>query len=106
MATVLPAGTSKLMPFRIGRGRHRSGTRRRRSGRAAVDDERLRVGLVDDLRRHVEEIEHRLDVDQPLLDLAVDEADEVERDRQLHEQRVDQDEIADGLLAAHDGGPT
>ena len=67
----------------------------------AADLEALGIGPVDDLRRDVEEIEHRLDIDQPLLDLAVDHADEVEWDGKLKKQRVDQNEIADCLLAAH-----
>ena len=75
-------------------------TSSKRHGRA-FDDERLGVRLVDDLGRDVEEVEHRLDVDQALLDLAIDEADEVERDGELHQQRIDQHEIADRLLAAH-----
>ena len=81
---------------RSGRRHPRSGPSRRRR-RAA-----WRPGLSTISGGDVEEVEHRLDVDQPLLDLAIDEADEVERDGELHQQRVDQHEIADRLLAAHD----
>src|SRR5690606_5088860 len=65
--------------------------------------QRLRVRPIDDLGIDIEEIEHRLNIDEALPDLAIDEADEIERDRQLHEQRIDEHEIADGLLATHDG---
>ena len=105
MATVLPGRHLEEMPFRIGRvgivveARHRRSAPPRRRPTSGA-----RVRLVDDLRGHVEQVEHRLDVDQALLDLAIDEADEIQRDRQLHQQRVDQHEIADRLLAAHDGG--
>ena len=68
--------------------------------RAVPDRKRRRAGLVRHLRRHVEQLEHRLDVGEALHDLAIDEADEVERQRELHQERVDQHEIADRLLAA------
>jgi len=51
---------------------------------APLDAERLGARPVDDLRRLVQQREHRLDVDQPLLDLAIDHAHEVERDIELH----------------------
>ena len=43
----------------------------------------------------MQEREHGLDVDQPLLDLAINHAHEIERQIKLHQDRVDHDEIAD-----------
>ena len=40
--------------------------------------------------------EHRLDIDQALLDLAIDHAHEIQRQIKLHEDRVDHHEVADG----------
>jgi hypothetical protein len=45
----------------------------------------------------VEQVEHLFDIGQALADFAIDEADEVERDGELHQHGVDEDEIADGL---------
>ena len=43
--------------------------------------------------------EHGLDVDQALLDLAIDHAHEVERHVELDQDRVDHDEVADRVRA-------
>ena len=67
------------------------------------DGERRRAGAVGHLGRHLQKAEHRLDVGEALLDLAIDEADEVQRDGELHQERVDQHEIADRLRPGHDG---
>ena len=48
-----------------------------------------------DLGDGVEQAEHRLHVDEALLDLAVHPAEHVERAEQLREQRVDQHHVAD-----------
>ena len=60
----------------------------------------LGARLVDDLRRFVQQREHGLDVDQALLDLAIDHAHEIERQVELYEDGVDHDEVADGERAA------
>ena len=60
----------------------------------AGDGERLGVGLVLDFGGLIEELEHLLDVGEALADFAVDEADEVERPVDLHQEGVEQDEIA------------
>ena len=63
---------------------------------AVGDDERRRARA----RRRprvcsVDEREHPLHVGQRLLDLAVEDAEEVERDVELDHERVDQHEVAD-----------
>ena len=63
---------------------------------ALGDVKRLGARAIDHLRRLVQQREHRLDVDQPLLDLAIDHAHEIERQVKLHEDRVDHHEAADG----------
>ena len=86
IATVLPAGTSKLTPFRIVRvgivGKvHVVGSSTLPSATASGMASRP----VDDLRADVEQVEHLLDVGQALADFAIDEADEVQRLRKLHQ---------------------
>ena len=71
--------------------------------RAVPDRKRRCARPIRHFRRNREQLEHRLDVGEALHDLAIDEADEVQRQRKLHQERVDQHEIADRLLAAHDG---
>src|SRR5262245_32898192 len=66
------------------------------------DDKCWRGRLVVHLRGYGEELEHRLDVGEPLNDLAVDEADEIQRQRELHQKSIDQYKIAERLLATHD----
>ena len=101
MATVLPAGTSKLIALQD--------LARRIVGKLHVAEldpalgypEGLRVRPVDHLPLDVEQGEHVLDVGQALADLAVDHADEVQRLRKLHQHGVDEDEVADRLRAGH-----
>ena len=62
--------------------------------RALVTDERLRARLVLHLWRLAQEVEHRLDVHQRLLELAVNHAHEVEGLIKLNKNRVDQHEVA------------
>ena len=62
---------------------------------ALRDMQRLRARLVLDLGVALEDLEHVVDVDQRLLDLAVEHAHEVQRDVELHQHRVDEDEAAD-----------
>ena len=69
---------------------------------AFADAQRLGAFLVDDLGRLVQQREHRLDIDQALLDLAIDHAHEIERQIELHEDRVDHHEVADGEHPARD----
>ena len=87
IATVRPPGTSKLIPFRIARFWIVVEVNVLEADGRLSHDERLGVGLVDDLGGDVEQVEHRLDVDQALADFAVDEADEVERHGELHQER-------------------
>ena len=54
---------------------------------------------VDDLGGRVEQVEHRLHVDQALADRAVDPAEHVQRPEQLHQQRIDQHHVAGRELA-------
>ena len=65
--------------------------------RAAVDVQRLGAGPVRDLRILVEHFHHALDVGQPLLDLAIDHAHEIQRHEKLQHQQVDHREMADGV---------
>ena len=67
---------------------------------ARADLERLGVRCIHNLRLDLQKIEHLLDIRQTLADFAIDEANEVERHGKLEKQRVDEDEVADGLFAA------
>ena len=58
-------------------------------------------GLVRDLGLLVQQREHGLDVDEPLPDLAIDHAEEVERHVELDQHGVDHDEIAHRMRAGH-----
>ena len=62
----------------------------------AVHDQVPGVGRVGDLLGLREEVEHLLDVDEPLLDLPVDEAEEAQGLVDLHQVGVRHDEPADG----------
>ena len=62
--------------------------------------ERRRAGSVDDFGRRVEQVPHRLHVDQPLADRAIDPAEHVERAEELHQQAVDPDDVAGREAAA------
>ncbi len=62
--------------------------------RAAVHVQHAGVGRVGDLAILLEQREHALEVGQPLLDLAVQHAEEVQRHVQLDQQRVDHHEVA------------
>ena len=53
-------------------------------------------GPVFDLGRGIEQVEHRFHVDQPLADRSIDPAEHVERPEQLHQQAIDQNDIARG----------
>ena len=69
---------------------------------AAGDADRSGVRRVADLGRLAEKREHGLHVGERALDLAVDEAEEVERQVELDQVRVDQHEVADGHGAGGD----
>ena len=71
---------------------------------ATAQREWLRVRRVADLLRLGEQAEHALDIGQRLLDLAVDHAEVVERDRELDQERVDHDQVADLQRAGDDAG--
>ena len=95
-ATVLPAGISKLdavqdLAVGVVAEAHvaRSAPRRRATASGSAP------GRVGDLAVLAEQREHLLHVDQRLLDLAVDHAEEVERDVELDHQRVDQHQVAE-----------
>ena len=63
---------------------------------AGTDVERLRPGGVGDLGVLLREREHPLHVGERLLDLAIEHAQEIERDVELDHERVDEHEVADG----------
>src|SRR5581483_10154166 len=69
---------------------------------AASDVERLGSGLVLNLGLARKDCEHRFDVDDRLLDLAIDHAHEVERLVELDHHRVDHHEIAYGIATVAD----
>jgi len=69
---------------------------------ARAHPDRLRAGTVDDLRRPLQDVEHGLDVDRGLFDLAIDHAHKVQRLIKLDHHGVDHDEIADGVAAVLD----
>jgi hypothetical protein len=62
---------------------------------ALRDDQRLRIGLVLHLLRPSQQAEHHLHVDEALGDVAVDGAQEVQRNEQLYHQRVHHHHVAD-----------
>jgi hypothetical protein len=72
-------------------------------GDGTLADANALASGASDLGLHLEQIEHLLDIGQTLADFAVDEADEVQRHGELHQHGVDEDEVADGLLAALHG---
>ena len=59
--------------------------------------ERTGVRSFFDLRLAGQDREHDLDIDHRLLDLAIDQAHEIQRLIQLDHHRIDHDEIADGI---------
>src|SRR5690606_16103720 len=61
---------------------------------AAADPKGLGARPILHFRRLVEKIEHLLYVGQPLANLAIDETDEIERDGELHQHGIDENEIA------------
>ena len=66
---------------------------------APRDDERRRAGRVGDLGVLLDQPEQPLHVGERLLDLAVDHAEEIERNVELDHERVDQHQVADGHRA-------
>ena len=64
--------------------------------------ERFRAGNVLDLGRTRQHIEHLLDVDDRLSDLAIDESHEVQRHKELDHHGVDHHEVADRVCAITD----
>ena len=85
-----PGGMSRSMPFRISRlGVIAEAHVLEPDMAAASTVERRRAGAVDDLGRRVEQVPHRLHVDQALADRAIDPAEHVERAEELHQQAVD-----------------
>ncbi len=62
---------------------------------AARHDKGRCIGLVGDLGLDREEAEHRLEIGQGLLDVAIDHAEHVQRRIKLHEIGIDHDEVAD-----------
>ena len=64
--------------------------------------QRLCIRLVLDLGIALEDMEHVVDVDHGLLDLAIEHAHEIQRDVELNQHRVDEHEIADRRPARRD----
>ena len=64
--------------------------------RGRAGQQHLRVRGVVDLLVGLHEREHALDVGQRLADLAVQHAEEVERDVELDQEGIDQHDVADG----------
>ncbi len=73
-----------------------------KADRALVDLQCWRTGFVDDFLLHIEKIEHLLDIGEALTDFTIDKADEVERNGQLHQHGIDENEVADGLRSGAD----
>lgn len=71
--------------------------------RAGTGRKRLRIRPVGNFGLYFQKIEHLFDIGQALADFAVDEAYEIERHGKLQQQRIDEHEIADGLLATLHG---
>ena len=69
---------------------------------AAGRPERRRVGRVADLGAFAQQFEHGLHVGERALDLAVDEAEEVQWQEQLDQVGIDEHEIADRHGAVDD----
>ena len=53
--------------------------------RAALNDQWRRVGHVHDLGLAIDQAEHRLHIDQPLADRAIDHAQQVQRAEELRQ---------------------
>ena len=70
----------------------------------AAHDERHRAGTIGDLRVLADQIEQALHVGHRLLDLAIDDAEEVERHIKLQHEAVHQHEVADRHVAGDDAG--
>jgi len=58
----------------------------------------LRTVLVLDFGRNQQQIEHGFDIGKALPDFSVQEPDKIERNGDLHQQRVDQDKVTDILF--------
>ena len=69
---------------------------------AAAHHETRRARLVGDLGLHVEQAEHLLHVDECVPDLAIGEAQHVERHVELDQEGVDRHEVAQGHGVMHD----
>ena len=64
--------------------------------------ERLRTRCVDDLCVLLDQLEQPLHVGEGLFDLAIDDAEEIQRDVELDHERIDEHEIADRHRAGDD----
>ena len=106
-ASVLPAGTVKVTALQHDAFGIVAEHDILEADLAAAHDQRLGARPVLDLLRPVEQAEHRLHIDQPLRDLAIDRAEKVEGLVKLDQDRVGRDERADTDLAPYrdaDGG--
>ena len=94
-AVVLPAGTTKLTPCRTCRRASYAKSTPSKRISAPLTASGTAPGVIRDLAVLLEQREHPVHVRQALLDLAVDHAEEVERDVQLDHEGVDQHQVAD-----------
>jgi hypothetical protein len=69
--------------------------------RRITDDQRLGARLVGDFALFFHQREHLVQVGQALLDLAVDHAQETQRDVQLDHEGVDHHQVAQRHAAVH-----
>ena len=63
------------------------------------DFNRLGIGFVLDFLFNDHEREHFFQISETLADFTIDKADKIEWDKKLYQQRIDHNEIAEGLLA-------
>ena len=96
-----PGRNVEVEPFQdlAARARSRSARSSKRT-LPRVDVQRRRAGRVGHFGRRVDEVPHRLHVDQPLADRAIDPAEHVERPEKLQQHGVDEDHVARREAAA------
>ncbi len=68
---------------------------------APSQDQGPGVGGVPDLRFPLQQLEHQIHVRQGILDLAIDDPKKIQRDEDLQQEGVDQNQVTDAHLARH-----